>query len=367
VATARSGVFSTSYRQELALTRGAPAHLGSAAVALLALVAPLVVGKAWTPIGVFALIAAVGAVGLQLLTGVAGQVSLGHAAFLGIGAYAGSWLGADRGFAAYVWLPGAGLAAALVGAVVGPIATRLRGLYLAVVTLALSFIANYVFEVWRDVTGGSVGRSTMRFTVNGTDLLDGVKLPVLGAELDGNQAYWYAVLAVLVALAYAARNIQRTRVGRAFLSIRERDLAAAVAGVPVARIKTAAFVTSSFYAGVAGALLAAYQSYVLPTQWGLSLSIQYIAIVVIGGLGSVAGAVVGALFVTALPELVRSLTGVLPFIDERNSPSGGITVELVSQLLYGVMIVVILVFEPAGLMGVWRRFRAFWSTWPWSY
>lgn len=363
--TTRSGVFSTSYRQELALTRGLPGHLASAAVAVIAIVFPFVAGKTWMPIGVFALIAAIGAIGLQMLTGVAGQVSLGHAAFLGVGAYVGSWLGADHGLPLFIWLPGAGLVAAAIGALVGPIATRLRGLYLAVVTIALSFILNYVFEVWRDLSGGSVGRSTMPLSIFGNDLLYGVE--IFGLELNANQAYWYAVLAILTALGYAARNVQRTRIGRAFLSVRERDLAAAVAGIPAAKIKAAAFVMSSFYAGIAGGLLAAYQSYVMPTQWGLALSIQYVAMIVIGGLGSISGAVIGALFVAALPELVKSLTGVLPFIAEKNSPTGGITVELVSQLLYGLLIVVILVFEPAGLMGIWRRFKSFWLTWPWSY
>ncbi len=363
--TTRSGVFSTSYRDELALTRGTTAHLGSGLVAVVAIMFPFVAGSTWQPLGVFTLIAAIGAVGLQLLTGVAGQVSLAHGAFLGVGAYTASWLGADQGLPVFIWLPGAGLVAALVGGIVGPIATRLRGLYLAVVTLALSFILNYVFEVWDGLSGGSVGRSAMPLSINGTDLLDGVT--VLGLHLNANQAYWFVVLAVLVVMGYGARNIQRTRMGRAFLAVRERDLTAAVAGVPVTATKTAAFVVSSFYAGVAGALLAAYQSYVLPSQWGLGLSIQYIAMIVIGGLGSVAGAIIGAAFVTGLPELVRSLTGVFPFIDEQTSPTGGVTVELVAQLIYGIVIVVILVYEPQGLMGVWRRFRAFWSTWPWSY
>ncbi len=365
MATTRSGIFSRSYRDELALTRGPTAHLGSALVALLAIAFPFVAGSTWQPLGVFAMIAAIGAVGLQLLTGVAGQISLAHAAFLGVGAYTASWLGADQGLPVFIWLPAAGIAAALIGGIVGPIATRLRGLYLAVVTLALSFILNYVFEVWDGLSGGSGGRSAMPLSVNGTNLLDGVV--VFGFHLNANQAYWFVVLAVLVVMGYGARNIQRTRIGRAFLSVRERDLAASVAGVPVTATKTAAFVVSSFYAGVAGALLAAYQSYVLPSQWGLALSIQYIAMVVIGGLGSVAGAVIGAAFVTGLPEVVRSLTGVLPFIEENTSPNGGITVELVSQLLYGAVIVVILVYEPRGVMGVWRRFREFWATWPWGY
>jgi len=366
-ATAPSGIFSTSYRHELALRRGRSARLGAVAVAALLIVFPFVAGANWQPIAVFALIAGIGAIGLQLLTGLAGQVSLGHAAFLGTGAYTASWLGGDQGLPVYIWLPAAGLVAAALGGLVGPVATRLRGLYLAVVTLALLFIMSYVFEQWTSVTGGRVGRSTMALTVNGTDLLDGVTLPVLGIELNGNQAYWFFVLAVLVGLGYAARNIQRTRIGRAFLSVRERDLTASVAGVPVTRMKTAAFVVSSFYAGIAGALLAAYQSYVLPTQWGLILSIEFVAMIVIGGLGTVFGAVIGAAFVRAIPELVRSLTGVLPFIEQESDPSGGVTVELVSQFLYGAAIVTVLVFEPAGLYGLWIRFRSFWKTWPWSY
>ena len=298
-----------------------------------------------------------------MLTGVAGQVSLGLRRSSASGPT--SVVARCRPRVAVVHLAsGAGLAAAAIGAVVGPLARACAALSGGRHDRAVVLL-NYVFEVWRDLTGGTVGRSTMPLSIFGNDLLYGVE--VFGRELNANQAFWFANLALLVMLGYAARNVQRTRIGRAFLSVRERDLAAAVAGIPAAKIKTAAFVMSSFYAGVAGALLAAYQSYVLPTQWGLALSIQYVAMIVIGGLGSVAGAVVGALFVAALPEIVKSLTGVFPFIAEKNSPTGGITVELVSQLLYGLLIVVILVFEPAGLMGIWRRFKSFWLTWPWSY
>jgi branched-chain amino acid transport system permease protein len=361
----RSGIFSTTYRQDLALRRGFLAHAGTVAVVVVLLWLPLVVSARWQPIAVFALIAGIGAIGLHILTGLAGQVSLGHAAFLGAGAYAATWLGADQGLPAYVWIPGAGVAAAALGAIVGPVAIRLRGLYLAVVTLALVFVMLWVWQEWTSLTGGSVGRSTVRLTINGIDLLDGVT--IVGLRLNGNQAFWYASLLLLGLAAVTARNIQRTRVGRAFTSIRERDLTAAIAGVPLTRIKTTAFVVSSFYAGVAGAMLAAYQSYVLPGQWGLLLSIQYIAMVVIGGLGTVFGAVVGAAFVIAIPELVRLLTGVLPFIEERTNPTGGLSVELVSEFLYGAVIVAVLVFEPRGLFGLWDRFKSFWKTWPWSY
>lgn len=364
-ATARSGTFSTTYRQDLTLRRGFAAHAGTVAVAIAAVWLPFVAPARWQPVMVFAAIAGIGAIGLHVLTGLAGQVSLGHAAFLGAGAYAATWLGADQGLPAFVWIPGAGLVAAALGGVVGPIATRLRGLYLAVVTLALVFVMLWVWQAWGSLTGGSVGRSTVRLTVNGTDLLDGAT--ILGVTLNGSQAYWFAALLLLVLSAVSARNIQRTRIGRAFTSIRERDLTAAVAGVPVTRIKTTAFVVSSFYAGISGAMLAAYQSYALPGQWGLLLSIQFIAMVVIGGLGTVFGAVVGAGFVIAIPELVRLVSGVLPFIEEQTNPSGGMSVELVSELLYGAVIVAVLVFEPGGVHGLWSRFKSFWQTWPWSY
>lgn len=363
--TSRSGVYSTTYRQDLALRRGLPAHAGTAAVVVLALWLPLVAPARWQPVAVFAVIAALAAVGLQLLTGLAGQVSLGHAAFLGTGAYTATWLSADRGLPAWVWLPAAGLAAGALGAAIGPIATRLRGLYLAVVTLALVFITGWGWRAWETVTGGDNGRATARLTVNGTDLHSGVTLA--GLELNGDQAYWYVSLALLAAGAVAARNLQRTRIGRAFTSIRDRDLAAAAAGVPVTRIKTTAFAVSSSYAGVAGALLAAYQEYVLPDQWDLLLSIEYLAMIIIGGMGSVAGAIAGAVFVTALPELVRMTTGTLTFISERSNPAGGVSVDFAAQLLYGAVIVLVLVAEPRGLVGLWRRFMAIWRTWPWSY
>jgi branched-chain amino acid transport system permease protein len=362
----RSGVFSTTYRQDLALRRGMVDHAKAIALGVALLAAPLVAPTRWQPVAVFALIAGIGAVGMHVLTGLAGQVSLGHAAFLGVGAYSATWLGADQGFPAYVWLPAAGLTAAALGALVGPVATRLRGLYLAVVTLGLTFVTGWVWTVWESLTGGSTaGRSTMRFTVGGTDLFDGVT--VAGLHLDGEQVWWYVALALLTVTAVTVRNLQRTRIGRAFGSIRERDLTASSAGIPVTRIKTTAFVVSSFYAGIAGALLAAYQSYVLPGQWDLWLSIEYVAMIVVGGLGSVSGAMLGAIFVVMLPELVQSSTGFLPFVEDRPSATGGTSVELLSQLLYGAATVAVLVWEPRGIVGLWERSRSFWRTWPWSY
>lgn len=360
-----SGVFAETYRQDLALRRGAAAHTGTVVVAALALAWPLVLSTRWQVAGVFALIAAVAAMGLHVTTGLAGQVSLGHAAFVAIGVYSAVWMGVDKGWAWWVWLPGAGIVAALVGLIVGPFALRLRGLYLAVVTVALLAVTQYLWAVWPSLTGGFNGRSAQPLEIAGHDLFS--DLSVFGLiTLNSNQQFWFVALAVLTVLAVAARNLQRTKPGRAWASVRDRDLAAAVAGVPITRAKISAFVVGAFYGGVAGALLGAYQSYVVPEQFGLDLSVRYIAIIVIGGLGSVAGVVVGALFVTVLPLLVNGLTGLLPFIEEKPSTSGGFTVDLVSTFVYGLAIVIVLVVEPRGLMGLWERFRDVWRTWPWS-
>lgn len=360
-----SGLIAETYRQELMLRRGRAAHAGTLVVVALAVLWPLVLSARWQTAGVFALIAAIAAMGLHITTGLAGQVSLGHAAFVAIGVYSAVWMGVDRGWAWWIWLPASGLVAAIVGLFVGPFALRLRGLYLAVVTVALLSVTQYVWGVWPDLTGGFNGRSAQRWDIRGHSLFS--DLDVFGLiTLNGNQLFWFVCLAILAMVAIAARNLQRTRPGRGWAAIRDRDLAAAVAGVPITQAKVSAFVVGAFFGGVAGALLAAFQSYVVPEQFGLELSVRYIAIIVIGGLGSVAGVVVGSFFVTILPLVITSLTGLLPFISDRPSTAGGFTVDLVAAFVYGLAIVVVLVFEPRGLMGVWARFRDVWRTWPWS-
>jgi branched-chain amino acid transport system permease protein len=327
------------------------------AIAMLAL--PLLMSPRWQTIGVFAIIAAIGALGMHVITGLAGQVSLGHAAFLAIGAYTASWLGVDHQMPIWVWLPASGLVAGLAGAIVAPAAVRIRGLYLAVATLALVFIGLYVWEVWTDLTGGANGRTAAVVVIGDQDLLRG--LTIGGLELSGGQAWWYFALIILAFFLLITVNLQRSRMGRAFMAVRDRDLAAGVAGIPVVRTKIIAFAISSSFAGVAGALLAAYQSYIVPSQWGLMLSVEYIAMVVIGGLGTISGAVVGAFFITMMPQLVTSLSAYVPFISAETSTHGGVTAPLLSEFLYGFAIVAVLVFEPKGLSAVWRRLHARWS------
>ncbi|TDE22916.1 branched-chain amino acid ABC transporter permease [Actinomadura sp. 6K520] len=325
------------------------------------LVLPLVLrSELWLGIGILTLIVGVGALGMQVITGLAGQISLGHAFFMGIGAYSSAWLGADKGLPWWLWLPAAGLVAAAAGALVAPVAVRIRGLYLAVATLALVFIGLYAWETWTSLSGGVNGRPAAPVLFGDQDLSLGI---MAGDQvvLDSFQAWWYFALAILLAVMLLTHNLKHSRLGRAFMAVRDKDVAAAVVGVPVTQTKTIAFVISSFFAGVSGALLVSYMGYFTPSQWHLMLSVDFIAMIVIGGMGTVSGALLGALFVRAMPEVVNHTSGFLPFVRKGTSTDGGITGPLLSGFLYGLVIVLILLFEPNGIralvLRVWRRLR----------
>lgn len=310
-------------------------------------------------------IAAVGAIGLNLVTGYAGQVSLGHAFFIGIGAYTAAALGGEAegdliglGLDMIIWLPAAGLVAAIIGAIVAPIAVRLRGLYLALVTIGLVFLGEHIFRNWTELTGGiGVGREPAQLSFIGWRFdLDG---QLLGINLIKEQQIYFVGLAVMVVMAFLAKNLARSRIGRAFSAIRDRDIAAEVMGVGITRYKVMAFAVSSFYAGVAGALLFAVTGFVDPTSFNLQLSVFYVAMVVIGGVATISGSIMGAAFITLLPRFIDSL----PFVSETSSFTTG-QIEL---FLFGLLIVLFLIFEPLGLYGIWFRIRNYWKGWPFSY
>ncbi|MGF7125226.1 branched-chain amino acid ABC transporter permease [Rhodococcus sp. AG1013] len=309
----------------------------------------------WMGVGIFALIAAVGALGMQVITGFAGQISMGHAVFMAIGAYTAAWLGVDEGLPVWLWLPAAAVVAGLAGGVVAPAAVRIRGLYLAVATLALIFIGTYVWETWTSMSGGVNGRTAPAVEINGQDLLDGYWSSGGEEILTSFQAWWYFALAVLLVVTVLTWNLKRSRLGRAFMAVRDRDIAAGVAGIPVTRTKVVAFVISSALAGVSGALLVSYMGYFTPSQWTMMVSVDFIAMVVIGGMGSVAGAILGAFFIKAMPEMVNVVSPYLPFVSKDASADGGITAPLLSQFLYGLVIVLVLIFEPKGLVALSKR------------
>ena len=358
----------TSYKQELALFDSTTKRVGFVALLVVGLVLPWVLqDDVLQKLGLCCVIA-IGAIGLNIVTGYAGQVSLGHAFFLAVGAYTAAAIAGDPngrtiGFGVreiLVWLPAAGLAAALAGVIVAPLATRLRGLYLAIVTLGLVFIGLHIINEWSSLTGGpGVGRYPP------APMLLGYDLNTSDAFLTRDQKLYLLMLVLLVVFGLAARNLARSRIGRAFTAIRDRDVAAGVIGVNLAKYKTIAFAVSSFYAGCSGALLYVGAGYFDPTSFDLLLSVQFIAMVLIGGAGTISGSILGAFFITLLPTLTRKLPGLFPFIS--SSPAESPNTYQLESVLYGVLIIVFLIFEPRGLFGVWVRIRNYWKAWPFSY
>jgi branched-chain amino acid transport system permease protein len=358
----------TAYAQDLALLDTTSKRVWVGALVLVAAAVPWLFPDDVLQLLAAACVAAVGAIGLNLVTGYAGQVSLGQAFFLGIGAYTAAAISGDPdgrtiGFGVtnvLIWLPAAGLAAALAGVVVAPLATRLRGLYLAIVTLGLVFIGMYIFEEWDELTGGpGVGRAAAIPTIFG------YRLDQTDAFGTRDQKLYLLMFVVLLVSAVTARNLARSKIGRAFTAIRDRDIAAGVIGVNLLRYKTIAFAVSSFYAGCAGALLYTVSGFFDPASFNLLLSVQYIAMVLIGGVGTIAGSVLGAFFITLLPRLTREVPAFVPFVSA--SPTETPNTYQLETVLYGVLIIVFLIFEPRGLFGIWIRLRNYWKAWPFSY
>jgi len=357
----------TAYKQDMALLN-TPAKRNAVVLLVVATVlAAFVLPNDLVVLLSTAFVLCIGAIGLNLVTGYAGQVSLGHAFFVGVGAYVaavisgptdGRLLGYGFSFLP-LWLLAAGVVTALVGAVVAPIALRLKGLYLAIVTLGLVFLGEHIFKEARPITGGpGVGRPAAVPSFGGGEIASG---EVWGLVfLSRAQQLYLIVFVVLVLLAILGRNIARSDLGRAFSAVRDRDIAAEVIGVDLVKAKVLAFVLSSFYAGVCGGLLFTIAGFVDPGSFNLLLSIRFIAMVLIGGVATISGSIMGALFVALLPRVSLEIASRIP-------ESIGVDEILLEGILYGVLIVAFLILEPRGLYGLWVRVRNYWKAWPFSY
>ena len=351
-----------SYAQDLRLFGSPAAKAGLALMIVVFLVLPTVVqNDFWLSVLIYAGITAVGAIGLNLLTGYCGQISLGHAFFIGAGAYVTARVGGELNLPLPLWILAAALAGAVLGALIGPFTLRLRGHYLAIVTLGLIFIGDHLWRNLKDFTGGNSGTS-----VNASAwVFDNLQLA--GQVYSRNQGWFWLVWGLVGLTALLVKNIARTRPARALQAIRDRDQAAEVIGVRAGRYKIAAFMVSSAIACVAGALFGSYQQFVSPDQWNLLLSIQYIAIIIVGGLGTVFGSVLGALFVGALPALIDRYSADIPGVQSSIGDSGFISVFALNQAVFGLLIVLFLVLEPRGLAGIWLRVKNYFKAWPFSY
>ncbi|MFF6879845.1 branched-chain amino acid ABC transporter permease [Streptomyces sp. NPDC012474] len=321
---------------------------------------PFYLDAFWLRIGLFSMATAVGAVGLGLLSGTAGQLSLGHAFFLAVGAYGYVWLAGEPGpgLPTAVAAVLAVLLAGAAGGIFSPVAGRVRGIYLGVATLALVFLGHHVLLTADSVTGGFNGRSVPPLELGGFSFSADSELTLLGVPFGAEERLWYLGLALFAVTWFTARGLLRGRPGRALVALRDSETAAAVMGVNVSRYRSAAFVVSSMYAGLAGVMLALSFRRVVPDYFGLVLSVDYLAMIVIGGLGSVAGATAGAVFVTALPLLMTRYADQLPLVAAPGTTDGTVGPTEAARYLYGAAIVLILLFAPDGLHGLVRRLRA---------
>jgi len=344
----RSGTFKQSYAELVALTDNPARWAWVAAGLAVALALPAWANSYVLNLATSLAILALAAVGLNLLSGVAGQLSLGHAGFMAIGAYTQAILTTDHGWPALVALPVAGLLAALSSLVVGIPSLRLRGLYLALTTLGFSAIVTHVLVEWESVTRGPSG-------------MPAAALAVLPGGPDRN-AYLVALVALVLGI-LASLNLARSRVGRAWFALHEHDIAARAMGIDLTVYKLLAFLASSFLAGVAGALLAVQTRYVNVDSFGILLSIEVLAMLIVGGLGRVSGAVLGAAFIVLLPEVLRWTVG---GTGSRLEALLSTHAYEVKELLYGAVILLFLRFEPEGLSGIWRKFKRFAVHWPLS-
>jgi branched-chain amino acid transport system permease protein len=343
------GDFHTSYSADMAIFETARARWIVLAFVALLFAVPFVATSYWLDVSNRVGIAVIAAMGLNILTGFTGQISIGNAAFLAVGAYATAFL-ASRGFPFLIVIPAAGLLTALAGMIFGVPSLRLKGLYLAMATLAAHFIVEFTASHWDSVTGGVAGIS--------------IPSPeLMGLSLGDDRRLYFVIVPVAIAHLWFAKNLFRTRVGKAFVAIRDQDISAAVMGVDVFRYKLLSFGVSSFYVGVAGSLLAYQARIISPENFPLALAIDYLGMIIIGGLGSVLGSILGAVFITLLPEALRLGTGAL----SHQFPA---LVQLFAPLklgVFGLAIVLFLVFEPDGLAARWRRIRNYFRLYPFSY
>jgi len=344
------GNFKVNYKQDMAIYKNVRVRRRVLLVIAFFVVYPLFASNYYISLATMSAMAAIGAIGLNILTGYTGLISIGVGAFLGVGGYATALLTTKAGLSFWLAVPLAGLITAAVGAVFGIPSLRLKGLYLAMATLAAQVIILFLIVNWKSLTNDTAGVIVQR-------------PELFGFKFTSEISYYYLVLAVLIATALFTINLFRTRVGRALVAIRDRDLAAEVMGINLFRYKIYAFAVSSFFIGIAGALMAHYTRVIGPEHYDINVSISYLAMILIGGLGSVIGSIFGAVFITLMPVVLREVIGWLsPWIPALSDHYAGIR-----ELVFGLMIVLFLIYEPEGLYKIWRNIRDYFRLWPFSY
>jgi branched-chain amino acid transport system permease protein len=349
------GVYQTTYEGDMALYPVPLARHASLGAVVALLLLPLALDSHAMSLVNLMVLASIGAIGLNLLVGYTGQVSLGQGAFMMVGSYAAALVTLRLDAPFWVGLPVGGAVAALVGTFFGIPSLRIKGLYLAIATLAAQFIIEWTINHSTWISGGV--QSTLY-----------VPTPtIFGWEINSEYRRYFMLLPVAIIAYVAALNLVRSRVGRAFIAVRDRDVAAEIIGVDIFRYKLLAFAVSSFYAGVAGALWTYYLKIANYEHFTLATSISYLAMIIIGGLGSVLGSVFGAVFITLLPiVLVYVVEGGAAFLGFEYASIANILANL-RLIIFGGLIILFLAIEPEGLYRMWGNIRRYFRLWPFSY
>lgn len=349
------GVYQTTYEGDMALYPLPLARYSTLSVVVVLLLLPLVVDSHVMSLVNLMALASIGAIGLNILVGYTGQVSLGHGAFMMVGSYTAALLTLRLGAPFWLGLPAGGAMAAAVGTFFGIPSLRIKGLYLAIATLAGQFIIEWTINHSTWISGGV--QSTIY-----------VPTPTFFGLSINSESRRYFMILPIAALAYiAALNLVRSRIGRAFIAIRDRDVAAQIIGVEIFRYKLLAFAISSFYAGTAGALWTYYLKIANYEHFTLATSVSYLAMIIIGGLGSVLGSVLGAAFITLLPiVLVYVVEGGAAVVGFQYGAIADFLANL-RLIIFGGLIILFLAIEPEGLYRLWGTVKRYFRFWPFSY
>ncbi len=344
-----SGYFKTSYRGDFAIVETRTRWACLTSLVVLLVVFPFVASAFLLDLATQVLIALIGSIALMLLTGYAGQISLGHAGLIAAGAFTTAILFKELAAPIWVTLPASGIVGAILGFTFGLPSLRLKGLYLALSTLALHFIVTYIGAEYETRRGYATGV-----------IIDS---PALGPLVIEDPRVWYlGLLVVDIFVVVFAMNLLRSRTGRAWMAIRDRDIAAEALGVPLSSYKLSAFVVSSVMTSMGGCLWAYYRNFVSVEAFSLLMTMEYAAMVIIGGLGSILGAILGTILVILLPYLIESLVMAI------NVPTRFTTYMFsINHVIFGLIMILFLVVEPGGLVGIWARIRNYFVLWPFKH
>lgn len=345
-----SGIFHSSYEKDMALRRTHAQKIRIVLFILFILVYPFLANRYYLTLANQVGIAIIGAIGLNILVGYTGQISLGQGGFMAVGAYTAGILTAKMGMPWWASTIAACFTTAAIGALFGIPSLRLKGLYLAIATLAAQEIILWVVTHWKALTGG----------------VDALVVPdpmLFGIRINNDFNFYWVTWSLVGIVTILTVNLFRTHYGRAFVAIRDQDIAASVMGINLFKYKLLAFALSSFWVGLAGALIAHYRNIVTWERFTIDVSVLYLAMIIIGGLGSVTGSYFGAAFMTLLPvaltNIGRAAKSYFPFVDS--------IIPFIQQATFGLAIILFLIFEPEGINKIWKNIKDYFRLWPFSY